>query len=300
MENKHIPKDEEEIINEYTKDYKRYNIFMYNLFLDLTKYNSLSLLESKKKKKNDLIKNMKYNVEKLVKHIEKLEEKKYIEIYRCLSCIFGAFLGDAIGAYCEFKKPSLDNIKTIFKGNPMFGENPGQITDDSEMAMALAFGIMDTPDIFHLNSEYLFYYYGLWHKSHPRDEGITTRKALKLFDKYEFNPNIDNNYKEAFDSIQKTNEKSLANGFLMRTSPFIVWCYFIFQKDINEIFKEKINKENNQNKLFSLFELIKNEARKDNICTHPNKSLCISHSIFCIMGICAIYGLNSKQIISFV
>ena len=45
-------------------------------------------------------------------------------MYRSLSCIFGSFFGDAIGAYCKFKKPSKQNIKSIFKGNSKFGDDP--------------------------------------------------------------------------------------------------------------------------------------------------------------------------------
>ena len=26
------------------------------------------------------------------------------DLYNCLSCIYGAFLGDALGSFCEFKK----------------------------------------------------------------------------------------------------------------------------------------------------------------------------------------------------
>ena len=98
-----------------------------------------------------------------------------------MSCIFGAFLGDALGAYCEFKSSSLDNINYIFQGNPMFGDSPGQVTDDSEMAMSCAFGIMDNPDMLKLNSDYLYYYYGCWYLSQPNDIGFTTRNALSRF-----------------------------------------------------------------------------------------------------------------------
>lgn len=56
-------------------------------------------------------------------------------------------------------------------------------------------------------------------------------------------------------------------------------------------------KKDNQKELYDLFEIIKSEVYKDNICTHPHESLCISHSIFCIMSLGAIYGLDSTQII---
>ena len=185
------------------------------------------------------------------------------------------------------------NINFIFKGNPMFGDAPGQVTDDSEMAMVSAFAIMENENLKELNSNYLYYFYGLWHISHPRDEGNTTRKALKYFNLIDFKLNKGNN-NGIFEEIEKNNNKSLANGFLMRTSPIIVFLYFRYKSEITKAFNKK---KDNQKELYDLFEIIKSEVYKDNICTHPHESLCISHSIFCIMSLGAIYGLDSTQII---
>jgi len=103
-------------------------------------------------------------------------------MYRSLSCIFGSFFGDVIGAYCKFKKPSKQNIKSIFKGNSKFGDDPWRITDSSEMAMASAFVIMENIKL-ELSSNYLYYFYGLWHIAKPKDEDNTTKNALKHFEK---------------------------------------------------------------------------------------------------------------------
>ena len=80
----------------------------------------------------------------------------------------------------------------------------------------------------------------------------------------------------------------------MRTSFIIVYLFFKYKSQITQIFKEK----NNQQNLFGLFGLIKLEVQNDNICTHPNGNLCISYSIFCIMSLGAIYGLDSNQILN--
>ena len=287
-------KSEIEIIYEKsTKDINYYNNFMHNLFSELSKKIS-SILKGTKTTWDILMKNMKKNVSNLVTFIQQLDENKNKEIYNCLSCIFGAFLGDAIGAYCEFRKPNLNNIKKIFIGKPMFGDDPGQVTDDSEMAMASSFALMDNPEINDINSDICYYYYGLWHISRPRDEGNTTRTALKLFKANIFNPEKQNNYKDEFDKIKSSNDGSLANGFLMRASPFIVWCYFRFNEQITKIFKSS---NPNQNDLFGLFLNIKNQARKDNICTHPNDTLSDAQSLFCIMAFGAICGLKPHQIL---
>ena len=99
------------IFEKYTKDNVSYNKLMLSLFQDLKGKNFI--FNKTKKTKNDLIKNMEKNINNLVKHIKELDENEFIEIYRCLSCIFGAFLGDAIGAYCEFKKPSKQNLLVL-------------------------------------------------------------------------------------------------------------------------------------------------------------------------------------------
>ena len=284
------------IFEKYTKDNVSYNKLMLSLFQDLKGKNFI--FNKTKKTKKDLIKNMEKNINNLVKHIKELDENEFIEIYRCLSCIFGAFLGDAIGAYCEFKKPSKQNINNIFKGNPMFGDSPGQVTDDSEMAMSSGYAIMENKKL-ELDSNYLYYFYGLWHMSMPKDEGITTRKALFHFTKVDHNKfNLsNNNYNDIFKDIEKNNKKSLANGFLMRTSPIIVYLYFKLKNQIALAFDKKDEKEL-EDELYSLFVVIKSEVHKDEICTHPNESICISHSIFCIMSLGAIYGLTPIQIIN--
>ena len=289
------------IFEKYFNDDASYHNYMFLLFQNL-KEKEFPFNNSDGKTKQDLIENMENNINYLINHIKGLEvkenkENKEEEIYGCLSSIFGSFFGDAIGAYCEFRKPSVQNINRIFKGNPMFGDSPGQVTDDSEMAMGSAFAIMENINLKELNSNYLYYFYGLWHISHPKDEGNTTRAALKHFaqiDYTKFNINTDICNK-IFKEIEKNNKKSLANGFLMRTSPIIVFLYFRFKSKIIEAFNLK---KDNQNQLYALFEIIKTEVYKDNICTHPNESLCISHSIFCIMSFGAIYGLDSTQIIA--
>ena len=295
MENK-INLESDKIFDKFFKEDEFYYNFMFLLFQKLKDINFP--FNDTEKTKIYLIENMEKNINFLIIHIKELEVKENKEnkeegVYGCLSCIFGAFFGDSIGAYCEFKKPSKLNINKIFKGNPMFGDAPGQVTDDSEMAMVSAFAIMENENLKELNSNYLYYFYGLWHISHPRDEGNTTRKALKYFNLKDFNLNKGNN-NGIFEEIEKNNNKSLANGFLMRTSPIIVFLYFRYKSEITKAFNKK---KDNQKELYDLFEIIKSEVYKDNICTHPHESLCISHSIFCIMSLGAIYGLDSTQII---
>lgn len=58
--------------------------------------------------------------------------------------IIGAFVGDAAGAVLEFMDVVTDahvDEALLFQGGGVFKVGPGQITDDSEMAMCLLHGI---------------------------------------------------------------------------------------------------------------------------------------------------------------
>jgi ADP-ribosyl-[dinitrogen reductase] hydrolase len=54
--------------------------------------------------------------------------------------IFGQLIGDALGSYVEFEKDiSYETMKKVLEmpGGGTFATAPGQVTDDSEMAIAL-------------------------------------------------------------------------------------------------------------------------------------------------------------------
>ena len=70
--------------------------------------------------------------------------------------------------------------------------------------------------------------------------------------------------------LKKSNDNSLANGHLIRTSLFIVWCYFRFNSKIINVLKQS---NHNPKELFELFLNIQIQIKIDNICTHPNDSL---------------------------
>lgn len=61
--------------------------------------------------------------------------------YRAHGSIVGAFVGDAAGAYLDNYRGEItvDLVKKAlaFPGGGLFELGPGQITDDSEMAMCL-------------------------------------------------------------------------------------------------------------------------------------------------------------------
>ena len=226
------------------------------------------------------------------KNIKKLKEKIYSlienkntnkDIYLTLSCIYGAFLADSMGSFCEFTSFNKNNHLSIFDKKSLRIFKPGQITDDSEMAMSQSFAIMDNSNYTQINEHLLYYYYVIWFNSHPLDIGITTRNALKHLNINDVNI-IDNNiFSETIKKkIYNENYKSLANGLLMRISPILSWFYMINKNYIIEILKSKSNE-----KYFELYNKIYIQISKDSQLTHPNIENSIAASIFIFMGLCS-------------
>jgi ADP-ribosylglycohydrolase len=76
----------------------------------------------------------------LSEYDKKEESKMSAQEKRSFGAVLGAFVGDALGAYLEFKgrvsKKELEECLEMNGGGSM-GTGKGQVTDDSEMAMCL-------------------------------------------------------------------------------------------------------------------------------------------------------------------
>ena len=91
----------------------------------------------------------------------------------CLGSMLGAFIGDSIGSYLEFTREKQE-LRTALKGMQMPGGGawriqPGQITDDSELAMCQMRGLLAGQG--QLDPFYLAFYYGPWIDKEPFDIG---------------------------------------------------------------------------------------------------------------------------------
>ena len=75
------------------------------------------------------------NIKILAQKILSIQKEQNKEIYNCLSCILGAFMGDALGDDCEFQEYNVQNYKNIL--SPKGPWPPGEVTDDSEMGLCL-------------------------------------------------------------------------------------------------------------------------------------------------------------------
>ena len=260
--------------------------FYNDLFYDLNK-NNIEIFE--------------YNIKKLYKIILNFDESKK-DFYISLSCIFGAFFFDSCGSHCEFSKGDNKNHYYIYEEeSPQQIFKNGQITDDSEMAISRAFAIMDSKDLSTLNTDNIFYYYGVWFNLQPLDIGLTTQNALMFFDKKKMilNGNEHDNFffdNEIKNTIANLNKKSLANGGLMKISTLIVWFFYVNNSYIKNILHNNPKKE----ELLELYNKIYVEVEKDIIITHPNKENIIACSIFVFLTLSIMCENNGKKTIEFV
>jgi ADP-ribosyl-[dinitrogen reductase] hydrolase len=105
---------------------------------------------------------------------------------RALGAMLGLAIGDAVGTTLEFaRRDAQPRITDIVGGGP-FGLKPGEWTDDTAMALALADSLAVNPD---LDEHDLMTRFVDWYRrgnysctGHCFDIGITTRQALARFE----------------------------------------------------------------------------------------------------------------------
>ena len=123
---------------------------------------------------------------------------------RACGCLAGQFCGDAFGARYEFMSPKQiallmrDNGLYTMGASSVWSTLQGQITDDSEMALALARSIISCGTY---DKETARRFYTDWMDSEPFDIGGTTAAGLS----------------------GRPNPSSQANGAMMRISPLAVY-----------------------------------------------------------------------------
>ena len=109
---------------------------------------------------------------------------------------------------------------------------PGQITDDSELAMCLLHGLVEGKG--KLNTGNIVKYYGQWYVFGPFDIGQTTRSALKAI-------NVDKpRAVNPRTSAHSWNMNSLSNGSLMKVTPLAVWCQNLTPSEVALAIKEDV------------------------------------------------------------
>lgn len=133
---------------------------------------------------------------------------------RALGALLGLAVGDAIGTTLEFKsRDSYPRLTDMIGGGP-FGLKPGQWTDDTAMALALADSLAASDG---LNEQDLLNRFSQWWRTgsysctgHCFDIGTTTAQAVRRWEQ------------TGADHCGSTNPQSAGNGSLMRLAPVAI------------------------------------------------------------------------------
>lgn len=104
---------------------------------------------------------------------------------RAIGALVGLAVGDAVGTTLEFKpRDSYEHLTDMIGGGP-FGLKPGEWTDDTSMALALADSLLEFPE---LNASDLMKRFVAWRDTGEYsctgkcfDIGITTDDSLNEF-----------------------------------------------------------------------------------------------------------------------
>lgn len=127
--------------------------------------------------------------------------------------LYGLAAGDALGATLEFMTG--DQIRARYgvlreiAGGGWLNLRPGEWTDDTEMALAVAEGVLADPEnpVPHIGEGFL-----RWRATNPPDIGGTVRAVFHAYDRLE-------DWYRAAEAVHARTGMTAGNGALMRTLP---------------------------------------------------------------------------------
>jgi ADP-ribosyl-[dinitrogen reductase] hydrolase len=156
---------------------------------------------------------------------------------RALGVMIGGAVGDALGAPLEFGPRYPMNTPREMTGGGGFGWKPGETTDDTDMAVAVARMYLDCNKY---DQERNVYHFLRWYDGRPKDAGAWTSRALRTWDFYlrdknksalvDITPEVMNNRGLRGDShpiIQlwkRCGSNDAGNGGIMRCWPTAIAC----------------------------------------------------------------------------
>ena len=142
-------------------------------------------------------------------------------INRTKGILYGVAIGDALGATTEFctqeeVKQRHGILKDIIGGG-WLNVKPGEGTDDTDMTLAVAQGIIDNPDD---PVESVGKHFVEWYRRNPEDMGISCKRAISKALELSKNaaPTRNNWMLAALEAHRATGGRSAGNGSLMRTA----------------------------------------------------------------------------------
>ena len=138
-------------------------------------------------------------------------------------CLYGAAIGDALGAPVEFKMPGEFAPVSEFRSGGPFNLNAGEWTDDTSMALALADSIGNGWNLNDQADKYLDWYqkgkYSV--RDFCFDIGGTTSYSLRRYDET----------RDAYNCADKTAENS-GNGSIMRLAPIPIKYHNLSREEL--------------------------------------------------------------------
>jgi hypothetical protein len=112
-----------------------------------------------------------------------------------LNSVYGAFfgflIGDSIGSHIAFQVTNIDEHvpnALYMNGGGTYNLNPGQVTDDSELAFSLGYGLIEGAGTY--DPDLIAKHYGLWLKSKPFDISALVAIVLNGLRKVELSSNM--------------------------------------------------------------------------------------------------------------
>ena len=138
------------------------------------------------------------------------------QLDRACGVLLGTAAGDAIGAPYEFGPPRGPELEVAMVGGGSFNWEPGEWTDDTSMAIAIAEVAATGADL--RQEEALDAIARRWHEwsQHAKDVGVQTRSVLSRAGRHGISAQT---ARAESDGLHKLTGRTAGNGSLMRTAP---------------------------------------------------------------------------------
>jgi ADP-ribosylglycohydrolase/protein-tyrosine phosphatase len=138
------------------------------------------------------------------------------QLDRACGVLLGTAAGDALGAAYEFGPPRGPELEVAMVGGGAFGWEPGEWTDDTSMALAIAEVAATGADL--RQEEALDTIARRWHEwsQHAKDVGVQTRSVLSRAGRHGISAQT---AREESAALHQRSGRTAGNGSLMRTAP---------------------------------------------------------------------------------
>jgi ADP-ribosyl-[dinitrogen reductase] hydrolase len=138
------------------------------------------------------------------------------QLDRACGVLLGTAAGDALGAAYEFGPPRGPELQVAMVGGGSFGWEPGEWTDDTSMAIAIAEVAATGAEL--RQEEALDALARRWHEwsQHAKDVGVQTRSVLSQAGRHGISAQTARTESAA---LHKLTGRTAGNGSLMRTAP---------------------------------------------------------------------------------